>query len=109
MKKFHEVDGKFLFEDYASDGTFYRATVKFEGTIVYYYSSRGEAVEAEVYDYHFELTDIYCQDINGNEQKIDSVPEEVYNMIDDKVTECLNSGEYFNDWDLSILEDKEDV
>lgn len=109
MKKFHEVDGKLLFEDYTKDGTFYRATVKFEGTIIYYYSSRGEAVEAEVYDYHFELLDIYCQDINGNEQEIDSVPEEVYSMIDDRVTEHLNSGEYFNDWDISILEDDENV
>ena len=111
MKKYHEVDGKFLFEDYTNDGTFYSATVKFDGTIIYYYSSRGEPVEAQVYDYHFELMDIFCQDINGATQSLCTadLPAEVYYMIDDKVTECLNSGEYFNDWDTSILEDEDNV
>lgn len=111
MKRYHEVDGKFLFEDYDSACNYYSITVKFAGTIKYYYSSRCENAVGSVKDYNYYLTDIIRQDKLGNETELDAeeVPAEIRDKISKEVYNHIARGDYYNDWDLSILEDKEDV
>ena len=111
MKRYHEVDGKFLFEDYDSSGNYYSITVKFTGIIGYYYSSRGKPAEADTFKYNYSLMDITRQDKLGNETELDAeeVPAEIKNKINKEVYNNIARGDYYNDWDLSILEDKEDV
>ncbi len=111
MKGYHEVDGKFLFEDYDSSGNYYSITVQFVGTIEYCYTSKYENAEYSVKDYNYFLTDITRQDKSCNEAELDDeeVPAEIKNKISKEVYNNISRGDYYNDWDLSILEDKEDV
>lgn len=111
MKRYHEVDGKFLFEDYDSYGNYYNITVKFTGIIAYYYSSIGRIAEADTFKYNYYLTDIIRQDKSCNETELndEEVPVEIKNKINKEVYNNIARGDYYNDWDLSILEDKEDV
>lgn len=111
MKRYHEVDGKFLFEDYDSAGNYYSITVQFVGTIAYYYSSRGGILACDICGYNYYPMDITKQDKLGNETELDSeeVPVEIKNKISKEVYNNISRGDYYNDWDLSILEDKEDV
>ena len=111
MKRYHEVDGKFLFEDYDSAGNFYSITVQFVGTIAYYYSSRGKIDICDICDYNYCLIDITRQDKLGNEAELtaEEVPAEIKNKISKEVYNSIARADYYNDWDLSILEDKEDV
>lgn len=111
MKRYHEVDGKFLFEDYDSSGNYYSITVQFVGTIAYCYSSRGSIALCDICDYNYYLTDIIRQDKSCNETELNAeeVPMEIKNKISKEVHNNIARGDYYNDWDLSILEDKEDV
>ena len=111
MKRYHEVDGKFLFEDYDSSGNYYSITVQFVGTIAYYSSSRGRIIVCDICDYNYSLTDIIRQDKSCNETELndEEVPAEIKNKISKEVYNNISRGDYYNDWDLSILEDKEDV